>query len=184
MKEKIPEPIIFVISGKARAGKDTTASYIIEYAKKRNLKAFNLQYSFPLKNYAMNISDWDGNEETKPRKLLQDLGTLVIREKIDDLFFVKRMISDIMIYSYYFDVITISDARYPVEIDKIKQRFPNVKSVIIKRPGFKSNLTKKQQNHVSERALDNYDKFDYEVVNDGSLDDLRKKVNNMVKEVL
>lgn len=184
MENETKCPMIFVISGKARAGKDTTASYINEYAKKQGLKAFNLQYAFPLKNYVMNISGWDGKEETKPRQLLQDLGTLVIREKIDDLFFVKRMIEDIRVYSYYFDVITISDARYPVEIDSIKETFKNVKSIIVKRPGFKSNLTKTQQNHVSELALDNYDKFDYEIINDGSLEELKDKVNKTIKEVL
>ena len=44
--------------------------------------------------------DWDGSEETKPRELLQKLGTDVIRNKLDKAeMFIKRQVDDIEIYS-------------------------------------------------------------------------------------
>ena len=97
---------IYVICGKARHGKDTTALAIKKaYSDK---KVINLSYGSYIKEFAKNISDWDGSEETKPRELLQHLGTEVIRNNIDKDFFIKRLCNDIRVYSYYFDVITIS----------------------------------------------------------------------------
>lgn len=52
-----------------------------------------------IKEYAKRISDWDGNDETKPRTLLQVLGTDIIRNTIDDKFFINRTIEDIKVYS-------------------------------------------------------------------------------------
>ena len=73
---------IFVICGKARHGKDTTALAIKKaYGDK---KVINLSYGSYIKEFAKNISDWDGQEETKPRVLLQHLGTEVIRNNIDN----------------------------------------------------------------------------------------------------
>ena len=81
-------PFIFIISGKARHGKDTVASMIRNAYEKIGLNTINLQYSTPIKEYAKKISNWDGSDETKPRELLQLLGTELIRQKIDFLFFV------------------------------------------------------------------------------------------------
>ena len=75
-----------MISGKARHGKDTVAGLIEKIYKEKNKSIINLQYSSYIKEYAKKISGWDGSEETKPRTLLQELGTDVIRNKIDSLF--------------------------------------------------------------------------------------------------
>ena len=87
---------IFIIYGKARHGNDTVAGIIEEYYK--NEKVINLQISSSLKEYAKKISGWDGmDNETKPRGLLQELGTEIIRNQIDPLFFVKRKIEDVKV---------------------------------------------------------------------------------------
>ena len=79
-----------------------------------------LTYNFlTIKYYAKLISSWDGSEETKPRTLLQQLGTEVIRYQIDNEFFIKRIIDDIKVLSYFCDIITISDARLPEELDLV-----------------------------------------------------------------
>ena len=119
-------PKIFIITGKANSGKDTTAEFINNYVKLKGLKAVNLQFSYYIKMYAKEISGWDGNEDNKPRSLLQTLGTDIIRKQIDEMLFINRIIQDIMVYSYYFDVITISDGRLPIELDSIKHTFSNV----------------------------------------------------------
>ena len=106
-------PKIIMLAGKARAGKDTTASFIKEYGEKNNLKVINLQFSFYIKYYAKLISSWDGSEETKPRTLLQQLGTDIIRDKIDNY---KKYLSNLeynnaIVYAYrdlsaFSDIIT------------------------------------------------------------------------------
>lgn len=184
MELKLKEPKIFIVSGKANSGKDTSCEFINNYIKLKELKCINLQFSSYIKMYAKNISGWDGSEEEKPRTLLQELGTDIIRRKIDNEFFIKRIIDDIKVYSYYFDVITISDARFKEELDSIYNCFNNVYRINIKRPNFVSKLSSKEKTHITEVALDNYNNYEFEIINDSSLDDLNKKIKNIIDEVL
>ena len=172
-------PKIIILSGKARAGKDTTMNFLNEIYN----NIIQLQYGSYIKEYAKKISNWDGSEETKPRELLQQLGTNIIRENIDNKFFVKKMIDDIKVYSYFFDIIVISDARFKIEIDDIKNTFNNVIAVRIERPNFDNGLTLEQKKHPSEIDLDDYNKFDYKLINDGTLEDLKKKVEKLVEVI-
>ncbi len=184
MEIKTTKPKIYIIAGKARSGKDTVATTINKICKKNNLKHINLQFSLYIKEYAKKISDWDGNDETKPRELLQFLGTDLIRNKIDQLFFVNRIVEDIMVYSYFFDVITISDTRFKLEIDIPKSKFENVKSIQVVRPQLNNELSLSEQQHKSEIDLDDYMGYDYTIVNDGTLNDLEKEVYKIIKKDL
>lgn len=177
------KPLIFIIAGKANSGKDTTAEIIDNIYNMKGLKTINLQFSYYIKMYAKVITGWNGEEETKPRSLLQQLGTNVIRDKIDNYFFIKRIIGDIEVYSYYADVITISDARLPEELDEIKKVFDNVYKINITRPNFNNNLTNKEKEHRTETALQNYNDYDYFLVNDGTIEDLANKIKDILKEV-
>lgn len=174
---------IYVISGKARHGKDTVAMDVKEIYEGKGLKVINLSYGSYIKEYAKKISNWDGTEETKPRELLQELGTDVIRKKIDNDFFVRRICEDIKVYSYYFDIITISDARFPNELEWPKKNFDNVINIRVIRDGYDSVLSEKEQKHLTEVALDEYNNYDYVIHNDGTLDDLKIKVSDVVRKV-
>lgn len=176
-------PKIYIFAGKARAGKDTCAQFISDYYSGTNKKVICLQYSSYLKEYAKKIVNWDGADETKPRQLLIDLGTSLIRERMDRYMIVRRMIEDLTIMSYFFDVITISDARLPEELDMPKEKLANVKVVNITRPNFENNLTIEQQKSLTEVGLDNYHNYDYTIINDSTLEDLRNKVVKMLEEM-
>lgn len=176
------KPKIYIVCGKARHGKDTVSEIIRNYYTEKGLKVLNLQYSSYIKEYAKKISNWDGSEETKPRELLQHLGTEVIRKNIDNLFFVNRICEDIMVYSYYFDCITISDARAKVEVDIPKSKFDNVIAIHIERPNFDNGLTEEQKKHFTEVDLDDYDKYDHKILNDSTIEDLKTKVESIIGE--
>ena len=173
---------IILIGGKANSGKDSTAEYIDEYYRSRGLDVVNIQIAYYIKMYAKQIAKWDGDNETKPRQLLQDLGTELIRKQIDEYFFIKRIIQDIDIYSRYFDIITISDGRLPEEFASIKLAFPETVTVHVTRPGYVSHLTKDQKAHVTEALVDDIE-YDYDIVNDGTLDDLQKKAIELVQQI-
>lgn len=174
-------PIIFVIYGKARSGKNTVADDIKEYYNRKNEKAIDLMYAESIKNYAKKILNWDGKEETKPREFLQQVGTEIIRNKIDNNFFINRMLQDIEVYSYFYDVIIITDARLKEEIEVPYNKYERV--IRIKIEGNNSDLTEKQKQHITETALDNYNEYDYKIINNGTLEELKNKVNSILNEV-
>ena len=180
LKEK--QPKIYIVCGKARHGKDTIAEMIRNYYIENHYDVLNLQYSSYIKEYAKKISNWDGSEETKPRELLQQLGTNVIRDKIDEAFFVKKIVDDIKVYSFFFDVLTISDARFKIEVDTPRDNFENVIIIRVNRPNFDNGLTEAQKMHRTETDLDDYENYDYVIENDGTLEELKEKVHEILKQ--
>ena len=173
---------IIFIGGKANSGKDTAAEYIDEYYRSRGLDVVNIQISYYMKMYAKEIAKWDGDNETKPRQLLQDLGTELIRKQIDEYFFIKRIIQDIDVYSRYFDIITISDGRLPEEFAAVKLAYPETVTVHVTRPGYSSKLSKDQKAHVTESLVDEIE-YDLDLVNDGTLDEFQNKCIELVREI-
>lgn len=177
---------IILVSGKARVGKDTFSDYILDKCKEDNIKACKMQISTYIKYYAKTYFGWDGCEESKPRELLQELGTNIIRNKIDPLFHVNRFIEDVKVLSFFFDVAVVSDVRTVEEIEEPKKVLKNhsIYSVNITRPNLVNDLTEKQSKHLTEVALDNYDNYDYKIINNKTKEDLKEKAINVYNEVI
>lgn len=176
-------PIIYIITGKARHGKTTSARFLKKELENMGKKVAIASYGEHVKDYAKNHFGWDGCDSTKPRELLQTLGTDLIRGKLGKKdFFVNRMIDDIEILSFFFDVIIIDDARLEIEVEKPKSVFDNVITIRIVRDNFDNGLTKEQLQDITETGFDHYDDFDYYIHNDGTLDDLNKKLTEIVRE--
>jgi len=169
---------IFIIGGKARSGKTTLKNFLKEELKDK--KVLELMFAKYIKDYAKNYFNWDGKEETKPRELLQTLGTDIIRVKLNKPFFmINRVIEDIEILSIFFDIAIIDDARTIEEIESIKNKFENVTSIKLIRE-VENNLTETEKKHHTEIGLDNYNNFDYIFKNNKSLEDLK----NFAKEII
>ncbi len=170
---------LYLISGKARHGKDTFSGYLSDIYNENGKKVIVTQLSKYIKYYAREMTGWNLTEEDKPRELLQTLGTSIIREKLgkEDLF-IKRMIDDIEIFSCFYDAIIISDVRLKKEIDDLREVFPNLISVNVFRPNFDNGLTEEQKKHKTEVDLDDYDKFNEQVINT-TLDELKETAKNI-----
>ena len=95
-------------------------------------------------------------------------------------YFIKRIVDDIKVLSYLADIITISDARLPEELDTINSTYPNVIKINIVRPEFDNSLNQTESVHRTETALDNYDKYNYEIINEGTLEELKINVFNLL----
>ena len=168
------EPLIFVLSGKAKSGKNLIADKIENYYK--NKRCIQISYAFYLKNYVKNIYDWNGSEEDKPRELLQKIGIDLIKNKIDSNLLIRRVCEDIKVYSYFYDIIIITDARLKDEIEIPQRLFNNVVTIRIDRIYYDKKMTIEQMNHITETNLDNYDKFDY-IINDfDKLEEILSKI--------
>lgn len=181
MDVNFKNPKIYLISGKARHGKDTTAGYLKKFYEKDGKKVIFSRAGKYIRFYAMEMTNWDGSDENKPRELLQELGTEVIRNKLNKSeMFIERQIDDIEIYSYFYDVIIVPDIRLPREIDSVREKFDNVVVININRINFDTNLTNTQQKHITETAMDNYNSYDY-VITNNTLEQLEKDVYDIYK---
>ncbi len=170
MQYNYKSPKIYIISGKAKSGKDKMADMIIE--KNKDKKCIKLSYAYYLKQYVKKITGWDGLEETKPRKILQDFGIDFLKNKIDKYFLINRVLEDVEIYSYFYDLIIITDARLIEEIEIPKQKLKNITVIRIK--GDHNNLSIEEKNHITETNLDDYKNFDYVIDNNNLEEELNK----------
>lgn len=117
------------------------------------------------------------------REFLQKLGTEAMREGLHTNVWVNALFADYKIDydSYAGEVVRdsypnwiITDMRFPNEMEAVEQR----KGITIRvtRPDF---LSFEAMLHPSETALDDA-KFNYEIINDGSLEDLVEKVKHIL----
>ena len=174
---------IFLLAGKARSGKDQTANFIKNIYEEKGKMVVMLGFGDYIKWYAQKITNWNGEDQTKPRELLQILGSDIVRNQINKDFFINRICEDIRVYKYFFDIIIITGARFPNELDIPKKLFKNVTIIKMDRPDFENELTPKQREHITENALDHYSNYDYLLENNGDLEELKNKVQQLVEEV-
>ncbi|MBD5589230.1 deoxynucleotide monophosphate kinase family protein [Clostridium botulinum] len=173
---------IFILSGKARAGKNSTSEIMKKHLEYYGDKCLEIAYGDYLKFVTKQYLNWNGKKDRKGRQLLQYLGTEKVRKGLNmPNYWVERVIDTIKIVGDEYKYIFITDARFPNEIKLIKQAFPNiVETIRVSRKDFISPLTEEQQKHISETALDDY-KFDHYIKSENGLDSLEKEILNTFK---
>jgi dephospho-CoA kinase len=172
---------IFLVAGKSGSGKGEIAKYIKEYYIYKLEECAITSYSKYIKNFAKDLTDWDGSDNNKPRDFMQKIGDEI--RQMDPKYFTSNMIQDIMIMQKYVNNIVIADVRMPEEIDEIRDNFDNVYAIYVENQFAPSKLTVEQQAHITETALENYNDFDYVIANDGSLDVLKDKIFKYLEKI-
>lgn len=169
---------IFCISGKAQNGKDTSALLIKDELEAKGKSVLIIHYADLLKFICKSFFGWNGEKDVKGRTLLQYVGTEIIRTKEPDFWvdFINKILN---FFDDKWDYIIIPDTRFPNEITKLISDNSMVFHIRVIRPGFDSPLTKQQQQHISETALDDF-KTEFILTNDGSINDLRYKIQKML----
>lgn len=155
---------IFLVAGNAGSGKGEVAKLIKEYYIYKLENCVITEYNKYLKSFAQELTDWDGNPNTKPRKYLQELGDKI--RGIDNKYFINNMLEDLRIYEELVNNVIIADVRMPEEIEDIKLNYDNVYAIYVENQFSQSNLTIEEQTHITETSLENYDDFDYILAND------------------
>lgn len=173
------------ISGWARAGKDTSADYLVD-----NYGYTKMSFAAPMKEalYKLNpkitidgvvstpirigvdVYGWDDLKTHGPevRELLQRFGTEVGREMWGEDFWVDAAIDKIEDGSK----VVFADVRFPNEADAIKSLGGEVWRV--ERIGVGA-----ANDHISEHALDEY-KFDKVVENSYNIEALHQKIEGII----
>lgn len=177
---------IILISAKAEHGKDTLAEYIQEKLYQRGKIVVIDHFAKYIKGYC-NQMGWNGDKTPYWREKLQQLGTEVIKEKLNyKAFHVKRLFEDMQILNETFDIdyFLIPDCRFKDEVYTMKAMFPDdCITVRVNRIGHKSRLTEEQLKHRSEVDLDDFG-FDYVVNVEGGLNDLYSQADKILNEVM
>ena len=164
---------IFLVAGKAGSGKGEVAKLIKEFYIYKKEECAITSYSKYIKNFALELTDWDGTDVNKPRDFMQEIGDKI--RKNDPYYFTSNMIKDISVYENYVQNLVIADVRLPEEIDEIRNNFDDVYAFYVVNQFGQSKLTIEQQSHITETALESYNDFDYTIAND-TLENLKEKV--------
>jgi hypothetical protein len=195
--------MIISISGKIGSGKDTIAEIIKEKMPEAGweVKKFagklkevaTLLTSIPVDKFEDQSfkqttlpSEWnDSNGDPMTvRDLLQRLGTEAMRHGLHNNVWVNALFSD---YKPMYNVKSpmtadtapnwiITDTRFPNEIDACVNR--GAITILVQRDSGNHVGT----THASETALDDYNQWDYIVDNTGSVENLRRKVHEILRE--
>lgn len=171
---------VILISGKAQNGKDTTAGFMQAQFKEHGDRVLITHYADLLKYICTNYFGWDGVKDDNGRRMLQYVGTDVIRKQNPSLWvdFVALMLK---YFHENWDYVIIPDCRFPNEVSTMIENGFDTVHVRVVRDGFKSPLTDEQQKHPSETALDDVEPDIY-LHNSGTLDDLEQSIKNLIKE--
>lgn len=175
---------VYVIGGTAKSGKTTLANYLKENLTSLGYKPCIIKLTDPLYRYAEKYFNKKIDEENKPREFLQQIGIEIIKNKLHkDKFLLERTEEDIEILKNFFDVFIITDIRLKMEYEEFKNKYSDITTINIKRPNFDNNLTKKEKNHITEKDLEDYNDYDYTIINDKN-DDLYIKAKKIIKETI
>lgn len=107
------------------------------------------------------------------RMMLKKLGSDACNQNLHPNVWINGLFQD---YDQIKSKWLITDVRFPQEVEAIKARFGPVIRVL--RPAREDG-----DQHISETALDNYTGFDYVIMNDGTLEELERKVKLILEDL-
>ena len=163
---------VILISGKAEAGKTTTANIIKTFLEELGKKVACIPYGQYVKDTAKLVWNWNGEKDKKGRELLQWWGTDIVRAQ-DPNFWVDSVVRLAKVIDKYVDYLIVDDCRFINEIETWRAikyvaldsatdalanrpRFSDIITIRVERPGHENALTPEQRRHPSETELDNY----------------------------
>lgn len=176
---------VVVISGKAQAGKSTSAS-LIKYLIERNynLKVQTESLAKPIKDVAYSFFGWDGTKDPAGRRLLQEIGDAA-RNYNEDIFCEKLEERTLSIFPPH--LIIIDDWRYANEAEYFQKNFLyDVTTVRIER---KQELYGDVASHRSEVSLpvitedslvyNENNLYNFGIINNGTIPQLGEKLGSV-----
>ena len=162
------EKSIIIINGTGGAGKDTFVSYCSEVTGVLNVSTVD-----KVKEAAKVLVGWNGEKDEVSRKLLVDLKQLSIVYNDAPTKYICSMAEDFENSDNNLMFVHIREAS---EIEKAKKLL-NAKTLLITNPRVKLITSNDSDGKVNEYN------YDYYIVNDGTLDDLKDKASKFIEEL-
>ena len=184
---------IIGLSGQAGAGKDETGSFICKNygpwftnAWAKNLKEGCMVFFGLTRDQVYTQEGKETVDEfwgETPRRILQRVGTDLFRNHYDEDFWVKSMKRTL--FGTKEDPIdhnwVVTDCRFPNEADAIREWGGEVWHIV--RPGHAELAgDANAQQHASETSMDGYQHFSEVIVNDGTLEELKDKIQTLMEK--
>lgn len=202
---------VIAISGWKRSGKDSIAEYLLkrpgvkrfgfaDTLKDMVATMFNVPRSYcddarfkewPLAEYPVEtkdnftkvihellkgeFKDYKNTDYWTPRALCILIGSIC--RSVNSNYWVNQVSCQIKMDKEN-NLFVIADLRYKSEVEELRKQFG--KDLVAVRV---NRFTSNPSTDASETDLDNYSKFDYNVDNTGSLEDLYKQVDQLTKEI-
>ena len=160
--------MIIIINGTGGSGKDSFVSFCGEFVKVLNVSAVD-----KVKEAAKILVGWNGEKDELSRKFLSDLKRLSIDYNDAPTKYIESMAEQ---FKNSDEDIMFVHIR---EIDEIKKakKLLKAKTLLITNPRVELITSNDSDKNVNEY------KYDYYVSNDGTLEDLREKVEQFIKEI-
>jgi len=182
-------PTVIGFAGKFHCGKDSAAQMIIEYLSSKGISHQHLKFADRLKKVISDITDvplaelytTEGKSKLVPElnqttgKLHQTIGQLL--KQIHPAIWVFPVSKQFNKHT----VTVISDVRFMEEVAAVKEAGGIVIKIDRHRSEDVIRETGRDEKHISEIDLDNYDGFDTIIENNGTLDDLRRNLFKFLK---
>lgn len=151
------KPLVILINGKARSGKD----FLAELIKEHNIKNVSILHNAAaVKTIAKNFFGWDGIKDEKGRRLLIDISNVAYN--YDDYFWERKTENNII--PLYDEIIVIPDFRYTKTNQYFRGKGYRVITVYIEMDKDINDINNEVKNDLTEQKQDI--KFDYEIVNE------------------
>lgn len=159
---------IIIINGTGGAGKDTFVNFCAEVKKVLNVSTVD-----KVKEAAKILVGWNGEKDEISRKLLVDLKQLSIAYNDAPTKYIVEMAEK---FNKSDDKLMFIHIREAEEIEKTKKLL-NAKTLLITNPRVKLITSNNSDGKVNQY------KYDYYIQNDGTLEELKEKALNFVKEL-
>lgn len=186
---------VVLISGKKYHGKDTFGDLLGWQLTNKGKNVHTMAFAGHLKQLCMMLfkkltpehtfgslkeEKIDGYNRTA-REIMQHIGEYF--RSVDNSYWINVLKDKIKnnVFNSNVQYVIVTDCRYPNELDwsDMNEYVDRVYKVRVIRPEITS-----YDGHISEVALDAYENFNFKVINDGTIDDLRQTAKNIADHII
>lgn len=163
---------------------DTTINHLKNYSNLSFNQKIQMYFESSIRRLEELITkdeNWYEDKNPITRILLQTYGTEIFRKRVDQDWWVKQLKNRVLQSNS--DITLITDVRFPNEIECFKKDISKDFTVTTIRINRNLNREAGFNEHESEKALDNYNEFDYVIDNNGTLEDLKNKVKELISRI-